>query len=181
MKKLSLGFFALLLILNGCASTLPDKVDVSKSYSLQGVKTYTLKTTCGDTQISNLDKAILPDYCQTLESNIKIALRDTNSEFRYELNSPDLSIDVNLEVLNGGSAAARFWVGFGAGRSITTVYIKVLKSGNIIAEGRITETTTMPNLQTGISNESAILQDVPLIAKRIAAFVNDPLSASTQK
>ena len=164
----------------GCANTLPNKVNMSKSYSIEGVKTYIIKTTCADAKVEHLAKTILSYYCQGLEDNIKLALRITNPEFNYDVNSTDLSIDANLEVLNGGSNTARFWVGFGAGRSITTIYIKVFKGSSVIAEGRITETSGF-SLTAETENESTILRDLPLMAKRIAAFVNNPLSAKTQE
>ncbi len=87
-----------------------------------------------------------------------------------------MNFDVTLEELHGGSAAARFWVGFGAGRTVSTVYVKVLKGQELMAEGRITETTTLTNVLTGTySNEDSLMQDVLLVARKIAEFVNDPV------
>jgi len=58
---------------------------------------------------------------------------------------------------------------------VTPVYVKILRNQQIIAEGRITETTTMPDLIGGTySNEDAILQDAPRVANKIADFVVNP-------
>jgi hypothetical protein len=104
-------------------------------------------------------------------------LKRENPNFQFEENSPDLKIRAILEQIHGGSAAARFWVGFGAGRSITTLYVTVEKNDKIIAERRFTETTTMPNIVSGAyANEDAIIQDAPLIARKIAEFVKDPVA-----
>ena len=40
----------------------------------------------------------------------------------------------------------------------------------------ITETTTLTNLMTGnYSNKDALMQYVPLVARKVAEFVNDPV------
>jgi len=97
-------------------------------------------------------------------------LRVTNTEIE-----PDLIVDIKLEEVRGGSAATRFLIGFGAGRSVTPVYVKILRNQQIIAEGRNTETTTMPDIVGGTySNKDAILQDAPRVAKKIADFVVNP-------
>jgi hypothetical protein len=111
-----------------------------------------------------------------LEGSIKLSLQKTNPEFQYTNTGSNLNIDVTLEELHGGSAAARFWIGFGAGRTVSTAYVRVLKGQELVAEGRITETTTLTNLITGnYSNEDALMQDVPQLARKIAEFVNDPV------
>ena len=97
-------------------------------------------------------------------------LRVTNTEIE-----PDLMVNTKLEEVRGGSAATRFLIGFGAGRSVTTVYVKILRNQQIIAEGRITETTTMSDILGGTyTNEGSILQDAPRVANKIADFVVNP-------
>jgi hypothetical protein len=57
------------------------------------------------------------------------------------------------------------------------VFVKIQKKGNIVSERRITETTTMPNMLTSnFSNEDAILQDAPLVARKVGQFVKDPVN-----
>jgi len=176
MKIKSIMCIAILFLI-GCTATLPQKADVSSSYSLQGLKSYALKLNSEKTNIDpSLSKSFTSSYCQMLEGSIKLSLQKTNPEFQYIDAGSDLNIDVILEELHGGSAAARFWIGFGAGRTVSTVYVKVLKGQELIAEGRITETTTLTNLVTGnYSNEDALIQDVPQLSRKIAEFVNDPV------
>jgi hypothetical protein len=176
MKKISFICISILFLM-GCTATLPPKVEISGSYSLQGLKSYALKLNCEKANIDpSFKKSFASSYCQMLEGSIKLSLQKTNPEFQYTNTSSELDINVTLEELHGGSAAARFWIGFGAGRTVSTVYVKVLKGQELIAEGRITETTTLTNLMTGTySNEDALMQDVPLVARKIAEFVNDPV------
>ena len=178
MKKISI-LIALLssMVFIGCTSTLPDKITISNNYSLANVKTYVIKTQYDKGDVDpNLPKTFAANYCEMLEGAVKMALLKTNPEFKHVPGGGDLNITIALESLHGGSAAARALVGFGAGRSVSTVYVTISKGAESIAEARITETTTMPNIQTSNwTNEDALMQDIPAVAKKIAAFVSDPV------
>lgn len=176
MKKNSVIFIAILFLI-GCTATLPRKTEIRSQYSLHDLKSYTLKLNSEKANVDpSFNKSFAGSYCQMLEGSIKLSLQKTNPEFQYSTGNSDLLIDVTLEELHGGSAAARFWIGFGAGRTVSTVYVRVLKGQELMAESRITETTTMTNLVTGnYSNEDALMQDVPQLARKITEFVNDPL------
>lgn len=156
----------------GCASTLPSKIEFKSNYSLLGVKSCVVKTQCDKANVDpSFNKSFAANYCQMLEGAIKMELSKNNPNFQYIQDSGDLNIDVALEVLDGGSAAARFWVGFGAGRSISTVFVNISSKTDLLAEARITETTTIPNLATGqFTNEDAIMQDVPLFGTEHCRF-----------
>ncbi|MCJ7774992.1 MAG: DUF4410 domain-containing protein [Desulfobulbaceae bacterium] len=178
MKKIVevILLFAIIITV-GCAATLPDKGTIQNNYSIADVKTFSSTLNCENTKVTEARPNFAQDYCQVLDSNIKMALKRENPNIQLEENSPDLKIMTTLEQIHGGSAAARFWIGFGAGRSITTIYVSVEKNDKIIAERRFTETTTMPNIATGTyANEDAILQDAPLIARKIAEFIKDPVA-----
>ena len=178
MKKIiEVTFFFAIVIIVSCAATLPDKGAIKNNYSIADVKTFSSTLNCENTKVTRVSPNFVQDYCQVLQSNIKMALKRENPNFQFEENSPDLKIKTILEQIHGGSAAARFWLGFGAGRSITTIHVTVEKNDKIIAERWITETTTFTNLMTGTyANEDAILQDAPLIARKIAEFVKDPVT-----
>jgi hypothetical protein len=164
------------MLFAGCASTLPAKFDVKSNYSLLGVKSFVIKAQCDKASLDpSLNKSFAANYCQMLEGAVKMELSRTNRDFQYVPAGGDLNVDIVLEMLDGGSAAARFWVGFGAGRSVSTVFVRISRGTETLAEARITETTTMPNMVTNQwTNEDALMQDVPLVARSIAAFVNDP-------
>ena len=161
----------------GCASTLPTQTTVSNSYNLEGVKTVSVSTHCTDPKLDNVDASFVADYCQILGSSAKLAIKSKNASWQIRDDISDAQIDIRLEELYGGSAQARFWVGFGAGKTATTVYVTVKRNNSVIAEGRLIETSTMPNVNAGNwSNESLLTQDAQLIGRKIANFVADPAS-----
>jgi len=167
------------LALTGCASTLPSKGTVQNNYSIADAKTFSSVLDCESTKMEAVEPGFAKDYCQVLGENIKLAMQKELSGLSYDDKNPDLVVKTTLEEINGGSAAARLWIGWGAGRSITTAYIQVIKGGKTIADRRITETTTVPNLITysNYTNGNAILQDAPLVASKIAEFVKNPVNS----
>jgi hypothetical protein len=165
------------LLVTGCAGTLPTKSEVTSGYSLEGIKTVSVDTKCPNPKLDNIEASFVPSYCQVLESNVKLAIKSKFPSWQFKDTDADARIDILLEELYGGSAQARFWVGFGAGKSAITVYVKVSRNNAVIAEGRIIETSTMPNVAAGNwSNEEMLSQDAPLISRKIADFVADPNS-----
>ena len=172
-NRVILSCFTLTLAM-GCTPTLPEKVKVEPSYALEGIKTVSVQIHCEEALIVDVEPAFKDGYCEALGANIKHAVK-RKLRLIYTENDPDLMVDTKLEEVRGGSAATRFWIGFGAGQSVTTMYVKIIRNQNIIAEGRITETTTMPDIVGGsYSNEDAILQDAPRVANKVADFVVNP-------
>jgi hypothetical protein len=176
MKRFA-AFAISIVLFAGCTAALPPKTEISSSYSIVGLKTYTLKTSCEQANVDPaIDQTFLSGYCQMLQGSTKLALQKVNPALKYTEANSDMNIDVALEELHGGNAAARFLIGFGAGRSVSTLFVRVFKAQELMAESRITETTTFTNLMTGTyENEDALMQDVPLLARKIAEFVNDPV------
>ncbi|MDA8429584.1 MAG: hypothetical protein M0T70_10055 [Geobacteraceae bacterium] len=162
-------------LITGCASTLPPQTIVNSGYNLEGIKTVSVSTHCPNPKLENIEASFVPDFCQMLGSSAKLAIKSRNPTWQLNDTNTDAQIDIQLEELYGGSAQARFWVGFGAGKTAITVYVKVKKDNAVLAEGRLTETSTMPNLNTGNwSNEELLAQDAPLISRKIADFIADP-------
>jgi hypothetical protein len=155
-----------ILLSTGCTAVLPLKTEVSGSYTMLGVKSYTLEMSCEKATVDpSINKAFLKGYCQMLEGSTKVAMQQVNPELTYLDTKSDIKVNITLEELQGGNAAARFWIGFGAGRSVSTAYVSVLRGNELLSEGRITETTTLTNIMTGTySNEDALMQDVPLLS-----------------
>jgi hypothetical protein len=164
-----------ILFLTGCASALPDKTFVTPDYSLAGIQMVEVRTTCNDVEVSDVRATFVRGYCENLQAGFKLALKNKFPEFQMVEAGGDLVMDLTLEQLHGGSDTKRFWIGFGAGRSVSTTYLKLLKGGKIIAEKRFVETTTMPDILTGASsNEEALMRDIPLLTRKMTDFVNRP-------
>ncbi len=164
-----------ILLLTGCAATLPEKTFVGFNYSLKGVQTVEIRSTCENVETSDIRPTFLRGYCENLHSGFKMAVRNKFPEFKMVETGGDLVMDLTLEQLHGGSATTRFWVGFGAGRSVSTVALKILKGHEVIAEKRFVETTTMPDIiHSTSSNEDVLIRDIPLLSRKIVAFIERP-------
>lgn len=174
MKNICFMVLAILFLF-GCAEKLPEEVKVSTKYSIENVESFSVAIDCEKTKVTNLPPTFIENYCQLLETNLKLALQSVKSTWRYVDTNPELKIETILEQVHGGSADTRFWIGFGAGRSVTTIYVKIFQNDVIVAERRFNETTTMPNLVSDTwSNEDVVIQDARLIAEKIASFVKNP-------
>ncbi len=83
MKKTSFICISFLFLV-GCTATLSQKMEISPSYSLQGLNSYALKMNCEKANIDpSLNKSFPSSYCQMLEGSIKLSLQKTNPEFQY--------------------------------------------------------------------------------------------------
>nr|MBF0223697.1 hypothetical protein [Desulfobulbaceae bacterium] len=166
-----------LLYLAGCASTVPDKSSIHSSYSIAEVKSFSSVLNCDNTKVTKIRADFVGDYCQILAANIRVSLQRENPNFKYDESNPELVVHTTLEEINGGNERDRFWFGFGLDWSTTKIFVKVVKSGDIIAERLITEQTIMPILAIdNFAGEDAILQDAPVIARKIVKFIKDPIN-----
>ena len=172
--KLVILMVTMAVMLAGCASTLPPKVSVGNDFKTTGVKTISVKIDCTDTKTDDINPASVPDYRKMLIAATKASIREKTG-YKIVENATDVDIKITLEQMVGGNAAARFLVGLGAGRSIITTYVDVVRNGKIIAEGRLIETSTIPNIVgSAWTKEELIKQDIGIIAGKIADFVADP-------
>ncbi|MBK5274278.1 MAG: DUF4410 domain-containing protein [Desulfuromonadales bacterium] len=172
MKRIIL--MIVVMMLAGCASTLPPKVSIDQDYNTMGVKTASVRMDCTAVKSEDVDVASIPDFCQMILSAAKSSIRK-KSGYKIEDDYADLEINIKLEEVYGGNAAARFWIGLGAGKSAIVTLVDISRSGRVMAEGRLIETSTLPNvINNAWGNESLILQDAGIIGGRIADFVANP-------
>lgn len=169
------------VLVGGCTTALPPKAIVSDDYSLLGVESYSLTLSGEGVDLDpSLGAEFLANYLLALEGNLRVAMCSRAPEYRYAArDDADLSIDVSLETLQGGSAAARFWIGYGAGQTVSTVYVRIRRDGRLVAEGRVTETTSLVDIWSGnYANDQAIMQDCPRLAQAVVEFVSGPRAAT---
>lgn len=158
----------------GCVSTLPLKVSIDNNYNTLGVKTASVMMDCSNVKTDDIDPASVPDFCQMLHSAVNASIRKKTG-YNIIDDPADIDISIKLEEMYGGNATARFMVGLGAGRSAITTFVSVAKDGQIIAEGRLGETSTLPNVAgRAWSNDEIITQDIGILAGKIADFVVNP-------
>jgi hypothetical protein len=161
-------------MLAGCVATLPPKVSIDNNYNALGVNTASVTMDCSNVKTDDINPASVPDYCQMLHSSTKASIRKKTG---YDIidDPADMDINIKLEEIYGGNAAARFIVGLGAGRSAITTFVSIAKDGKVIAEGRLGETSTLPNVAgRAWSNDEMIIQDIGILGGKIADFVVNP-------
>lgn len=87
----------------------------------------------------------------------------------------DITISTELTLVDGGSAAMRFWVGFGAGAIMSVVQVSIAdKTGRALAASEISQRTTCPLGACGEENEPLVRENLKLLAASTADFVSNP-------
>jgi hypothetical protein len=87
----------------------------------------------------------------------------------------DLIVNAEVLEIEGGSRAARFWIGLGAGAAHSTVQVSILdRAANEIASARISEATVCPVGWCVKANKEVIQQDLQILAGKAAEFIVNP-------
>jgi hypothetical protein len=87
----------------------------------------------------------------------------------------DLVIATELLEIDGGSAAMRFWIGFGAGAIVSRAKVSMLdRAGRVLAASEISQRTTCPTGGCGDENEALVRENLKLLAASAAGFVGNP-------
>ena len=74
----------LILLSTGCTAALPPKTEVSRSYTLLGVKSYSLEMNCEKANVDpTINRSFLKGYCQMFEGSTKVAMQRINPELTY--------------------------------------------------------------------------------------------------
>lgn len=101
----------------------------------------------------------------------RIAVGDANSG----VGDADLVVEAELLEIEGGSAAMRFWVGFGAGAIVSRVKVTLRdRTAKVLAATDIVQRTTCPLGACGEENEPMVRDNLKALAENTAAFVSNP-------
>ncbi|MCU7834169.1 MAG: hypothetical protein KZQ83_02860 [gamma proteobacterium symbiont of Taylorina sp.] len=182
-----LNYFILLIIsaaLSGCGSGFADPQvqnypkfsAVHEKYSSEQINSFKLEMNCSDAIISGLEKEFADNYCPMLKKDIKSFIQAHNPAWKYETESYDIAVSINLEILHGGDFDGRFFFPGNSGSAARTfLYASVSNNNTILAERRIFEYTAFINpLFDKFSNEETIRQDAVSISEKISDFVSNP-------
>ena len=124
----------------------------------------------------------LHDAPQIFAGHLKDALspghpawRITVADEKAPAPEADITISTALMLVDGGSAAMRFWLGFGAGAITSVVKVSISdKSGRALAASEITQRTSCPLGACGEENEVLVRENLKLLAASAAEFVSNP-------
>lgn len=180
MKKTQRVWVALAFLCAGCSGTLPDQMkiqgplpDNTRSIAIRPMpmKPGTVKN------VEDVEDAPL-FFAQSLKN----ALARKQPTWRVELwegqiRPPETDLVANAEVVDieGGSRAARFWIGLGVGAAHSTVQVSILnRAGKELANARISEATVCPVGLCVAANKAVIQQDLETLAGKAADFIINP-------
>lgn len=125
----------------------------------------------------------LHDAPQIFAGHLKDALSPGRPAWRIivaDQNAPapetDITISAELTLVDGGSAAMRFWLGFGAGAITSVAQVSVSdKAGRALAAGEITQRTSCPLGACSEENEVLVRENLKQLAASAAEFVSNPV------
>ena len=94
----------------------------------------------------------------------------------------DLVIATELLEIDGGSAAMRFWIGFGAGAIVSRAKVSMLdRAGRVLATTEISQRTTCPTGGCDNENEALVRENLKLLAASAAGFIGNPVEYQKAK
>jgi hypothetical protein len=83
--------------------------------------------------------------------------------------------DAELLEIDGGSAAMRFWIGFGAGAIVSRVKMNMRDhAGKVLATTDISQRTTCPLGACGEENQPMVRDNLKALAATASEFVSNP-------
>ena len=97
---------------------------------------------------------------------------------------PDADINIETEIVgvDGGSAGLRFWIGFSAGATESTVKVTILdKTGRELATAKISERTMCPIGACVESNEATVRRNLQSLAAEAADLIINPAEYEKKK
>jgi len=191
MKYLIYFIFLLSLgTLSGCGSGFanpqvqkyPKFSSIHENYSAEQIQSFKLTVNCSSAEVSSLNEEFLRNYCPMLEKNINSFIHAHNPSWQYTMESPELEVYVDLEVLHGGDYDGRFFFPGSSGSAARTfLYVTISEGERILAERRIFEYTAFINIFFDkFSNEATIKQDAVSISEKISDFVSNPSEYGTR-
>ena len=87
----------------------------------------------------------------------------------------DLVIATELLEIDGGSAAMRSWIGFGADAIVSRAKVSMQdRAGRVLAATEISQRTTCPTGGCDNENEALVRENLKLLAASAAGFVSNP-------
>lgn len=164
----------------GCAGSLPDQIRIPGVFpqSVRSVAIQAIPVQPGTVQ--NVEAA--DDASRLFAQSLKEALTRRQPTWLVELwveptEAPETDLVVKAEIvdIDGGSRAARFWVGLGAGAAHSTVRVSILdKAGNMLAKARFSEATMCPIGLCVKANKAVVQQDLEILAGKAADLIVHP-------
>jgi hypothetical protein len=173
--KVKLIFIFIVLILSACRTSIEEISEIDPNYSIADVNSFMVSLDCGDVDVTELEEDFIKMYCDLLRTHISTKIQQQHPDWELVDEEADLFIEASLEQLYGGNEALRFFPSFQAGRSMITIQFYVYKNELLIAERRLTETTSRIHFEKRqYTNEDAITADSIIMAGYVSDYIDNP-------
>jgi hypothetical protein len=182
-------FIGLFVLVNSCVSVadLPKPVNISGSIP-EDTRSLAIRVAPSKPEVLN-NAGGLVDAAPFLARYIRDAVALKRPDWQVKILEPgsptaesDLIASIEVASIDGGSAGLRFWIGFSAGATESTVAISLLgKGAKELAQATITERTMCPIGACIDSNENSIQRNLKSLAGEIASFITDPAAYKNEK
>ena len=176
MKKLqTMSIVIVLTLLTACAyTTVTRETVVASNYSFLGVHSFSVNLDCAKSKATNVYDGFTKNFCPVLENTVRIIMKERHPRLSYVDTGADLIVDITLEELNGGSVGLRK-SGLGMGDTLITVFIRILKKDQVVAQTRFDMKNKIDDVYFGDrANESVLLRAVRGVAEFVSNFVDAP-------
>ena len=189
MPRAVLVSATLLLLCAGCVSysNLPDAIRVHGSIpqNTQTVSIQSLPMKQG--AMMNVEDPLDPPLL--LARSLKEVLARKRPGWKIEIDSgqaspirSDIAVRAEIVEVDGGSAGARFWIGFNAGAAQSTIRVSILdRAGKELAVAPISHSTMCPLGWCTDSNKMMIQRNLQSLAEEVAEFVVNPSEYEKRK
>jgi len=153
----------------------------SNTYSLDGVRTYSVELSCDNTIFVRIDADLKDDYCGRLNAEIKNAIKKEFPEWRIDKDNPDIWIQADFEVGWGGLNPYEGNMAhlFGGRRSYvkSIFFVKIIRWETVIAEHRLKSSWrhSIPVFMKRTTNDAAFMENAGNVAEEMVKFIKGPV------
>ncbi len=152
----------------------------SNTYSLDGVRTYSVELSCDNTKFIRIDADLKNDYCGRLNVEIKNSIKKEFPEWRIDKDNPDIWIQADLEVAWGGPRPYKKNMAHLLGGRISYVksifFVKIIRWETVIAEHRLKSSWrhSIPLFMKRTTNDEAFMENAGNVAEELVKIIKGP-------
>lgn len=168
----SIPILMALFMMAGCVSPKPHEDSFSSiDFSRYRTVSYVVQTTDA-TEVASDDQG----YARETVELFRVLVGQTLQRMGYTIveSGADLDLAINVTAAKPGSGAARFWVGFGAGRAVLTYSASFTEQGRKIAGFDGGEAYTGMEFSRGFASDDEIKSFAAVAgAKQVEVFMRN--------
>jgi hypothetical protein len=159
----------LLLALVGCSTTIPDSINRSLNYKMEGKTVFVQDFEFDPSTATNVDRNFVKNFGKELSSYLVDSLRENGIKIADSQDRADALVKGLIIQVEGGSMHARVWVGFGYGASMVSVRGEVidLRKSDSLLNFRLTKKSNF----TWSNSEAAVRENLYEVAQELSRLI----------